>query len=79
MARTRVRELATARGWNLSALQRESRLTMNLVRRYWYNTADGKDGGKPLELVSLNVLDTLAALFDVKPGDLIVPESPINE
>jgi DNA-binding Xre family transcriptional regulator len=78
MARLRVRELATERGWNMSQLQRESRLTMNLVRRYWYNTADGKDGGKPLELVSLDVLDTLAAVFDVRPGDLIASTPPQN-
>ena len=79
MARLRVRELAQEQGMNLSQLQRESRLTMNMVRRYWYNTADGKDGGKQLELVSLDALDKLAAVFKVKPGDLISSDTPIPD
>ncbi len=75
MARLRVRELAEAQGLNMSQLQRESRLTMNMVRRYWYNTADGKDeSNKPLVLVSLDALDTLANVFNVKVGDLFISD-----
>jgi DNA-binding Xre family transcriptional regulator len=70
MARLRVREMAEARGMNMSQLQRQARLTMNMVRRYWYNTADGKEQGAPLKEVSLPALDSLAAVFDVSPGDL---------
>lgn len=73
MARLRVRELAQERGLTMSSLQRESRLTMNLVRRYWYNTADGKTEGAPLALVSLDALDKIASTLNVKPGDLIEP------
>lgn len=70
MARLQVRDLAEKRGLNMSQLQRESRLTMNMVRRYWYNTADGKEQGEPLSEVSLQALDVLADLFGVEPGDL---------
>ena len=75
MARLRVRSLAEARGMNMSQLQREARLTMNMVRRYWYNTADGKEQGEPLKEVSLPALDALAAVFDVQPGDLFDRDS----
>ena len=74
MARLRVRELAEQRGMNMSQLQRASRLTMNMVRRYWYNTADGKEQGPPLAEVKLIALDSLADVLEVEPGDLIIRE-----
>lgn len=78
MARLRVRELAQARGMSMSQLQRESRLTMNMVRRYWYNTADGKEHGPALAEIKLYALDVLAGVFNVRPGDLIASDSPTN-
>jgi len=71
MARLRIRELAEARDLNMYKLSRESKLTINMVRRYWYNTADGKEAGPPLAEVRLNALDALAAVLGVEPGDLI--------
>jgi transcriptional regulator with XRE-family HTH domain len=71
MARLRLRELAEARGYNMSSLSRESKLTINMVRRYWYNTANGLMDGPPLSEVSLPALDALAAVLGVEPGDLI--------
>lgn len=73
MARLRVRELAEAQGMNMSTLSRESKLTLNMVRRYWYNTADGKEHGLPLAEVRLDALDKIANILSVNPGDLIAP------
>ncbi len=74
MARLRLRELAEERGLNMSQVQRRSGLTMGAVRRYWYNTQDGKIDGPPLALVSLDALEKLASLLHVHPGELIVSE-----
>ncbi len=71
MARLRLRELAEARGFNMSSLSRESKLTLNMVRRYWYNTATGLENGPPLTEVSLPALDALADVLNVAPGDII--------
>ena len=70
MARLQVKELAAARGLNMSQLQRQSGLTMGMIRRYWYN--EGKDGR--LQEVNLDALDRLAQILGVQPGDLIVGE-----
>jgi DNA-binding Xre family transcriptional regulator len=71
MARLRLRELAEARGFTMSSLSRDGKLTLNMVRRYWYNSANGLEGGPPLTEVSLPALDVLADMLGVKPGDLI--------
>lgn len=71
MARLRLRELAEARGFTMSSLSRDSRLTLNMIRRYWYNTANGLENGPPLTEVSLPALDVLADILGVRPGDLI--------
>lgn len=71
MARLRVRELAERRGLKISDVARESKLNIALVRRYWYNTASGTPDGEALNEVRLSALDKLAALLEVKPGDLI--------
>ncbi len=68
MVRLQVKELAEARGFNISSLQRESKLDMGMVRRYWYN--EGK--GQPLDGVSLSALGKIAAVLGVKPGDLLI-------
>lgn len=64
--RLRLKELAEARGLNMSQVQRQSGLTMMLVRRYWYNA--GKNG--PLEAVNLAAIDALSKTLRVQPGDL---------
>jgi transcriptional regulator with XRE-family HTH domain len=71
MARLRLRQLAEARGYNMSSLSRDSRLTINMVRRYWYNTANGLEDGPPLTEVSLPALDALADVLGITPGELI--------
>ena len=71
MARLRLRQLAEARDFNMSSLSRDSRLTINMVRRYWYNTSNGLEDGPPLKEVSLPALDALADVLGVQPGDLI--------
>jgi hypothetical protein len=71
MARLRLRELAEARGFNMSTISRDSRLTLNMIRRYWYNTANGLENGPPLTEVSLPALDALADVLEVHPRDLI--------
>lgn len=72
MARLKLRELAESRNYNMSTLSRDSKLTLNMIRRYWYNTANGLEAGPPLTEVSLPALDVLADLLGVKPGELIV-------
>lgn len=74
MARLRLRELAEARGYNMSTLSRDSRLTLNMVRRYWYNSANGLEGGPQLTEVSLPALDALADVLGLHPRELIERE-----
>ncbi len=59
MVRLRLRELAQARGLNMSQVQRKTGLTMGMVRRYWYNQTTQVD---------LLALDALARLLEVPPG-----------
>lgn len=74
MPRLKVRELAEAQGVNMSQLQRKSGVTMPSVRRYWYNTKDGKAEGPPLSEVNLTVLAAMAAALGVKSRDLFTDE-----
>ncbi len=71
MARLRIREIAEEQGLNMSQLQRQSGMTMGVVRRYWYNTANGLAEGDPLEMVSLAYINKLAEVLRVEPGDLL--------
>ncbi|NJM06768.1 helix-turn-helix transcriptional regulator [Candidatus Gracilibacteria bacterium] len=68
--RLRIRELAEARGLNISSLQREAKIPMSTARRIWYSTSDGSEKGPPLKLVNLEVIDQLARFFDIQPGEL---------
>ena len=73
--RLRVRELAEARGWNMSQLQKLTSLTMPTIRRYWYNTADGKAGSdKPLLEINIVALEAFARVFGISARDLIAPD-----
>lgn len=69
--RLRVKELAEARGLNISSLQREAKIPMSTARRVWYSTSDGSEKGPPLKLVNLEVVDRLSQYFHVEPGDLL--------
>jgi transcriptional regulator with XRE-family HTH domain len=71
MPRLNVRALAEAKGWNMSQLQKESRVTMPSVRRYWYGTKDGKVVGEPLKVVDLTVLAAIAKALGVRTAELI--------
>jgi transcriptional regulator with XRE-family HTH domain len=71
MPRLRVRELAEAMGLNMSQLQRQSGVTMPSVRRYWYNTRDGKSQGEAIREVDLEVLAAIARVLEVEVRDLI--------
>ena len=68
--RLRVKELAEARGLNISSLQREAKIPMSTARRVWYSTSDGKERGPMLKLVNLEVVDQLCQFFGITPGDL---------
>ena len=74
MPQLKVKELAEARGYNMSRLQRESGVTMPSVRRYWYNTRDGKNEGEPMKEVYLAVLAAIARVLGVKSRDLLSDE-----
>ncbi len=69
--RLRVRELAVARGLNLSTFQREAKLPMTTARRVWFSTSTGSVDGEPLQQISFDVLDVLAQFFQVPPGELL--------
>ena len=73
--RLRVRELAEARGLNISSLQREAKIPMSTARRVWYSTSNGSAAGPPLKLVNLEVIDQLAQFFGVEPGALLTRET----
>src|SRR5262245_49635547 len=74
MPRLKVRELAEAQGLNMSQLQRKSGVTMPSVRRYWYNTRDGRSEGEALKEIDLGVLAAIAAVLGVKSRDLLTDE-----
>jgi hypothetical protein len=71
MAKLNVRTLAEAKGWNISQLQKESKVTMPTARRYWYGTKDGKSSGDPLQVVDLHVLTSIAEALGVGLHDVI--------
>ena len=71
MARLKVRQIAQEQGLNLSQLQKKAGVTMPSVRRYWYNTRDGKSVGEPLKEVDLSVLGALAKALGVEANQLI--------
>lgn len=64
--RIALKDLAEERGLNISQVQRQTGLTISLVRRYWYNDT---------ESVRLDAIDKLSLLLDVQPGDLLVRAS----
>lgn len=75
MPRLQLKELAEARGLNISQLQRQSGLDMGMIRRYWYN--EGTKG--PLNEINLIALGKLAEVLGVHPGELIDAEDGTSE
>jgi DNA-binding Xre family transcriptional regulator len=72
MLRLRVRQVAVEKGWNLSKLQREAKLTTGVARRYWYGTRSGSaNDTTPLREISLETLAVVAKTLQVQPGDLL--------
>ena len=69
--RLRVRELAEAKGLNISSFQREAQIPMSTARRLWYSTSNGKESGPSLKLVNLEVLEHLSEFFRIEPGKLL--------
>lgn len=69
--RLRVKELAEARGLNISSLQREAKIPMSTARRVWYSTSDGSEDGPPLKLVNMELIDQISRFFGVSPGELL--------
>ena len=56
MVRLFVREVAEAKGFNMSTLQRKAQLPMSTMQRYWHSAS--QQGG-PLDSVRLEHLDAL--------------------
>jgi DNA-binding Xre family transcriptional regulator len=69
--RLRVRELAEARGLNISTFSREANLGMSTARRLWHNTSDGNPKGPPLRRLDYDSLEVLCRFFGVTPTELI--------
>jgi DNA-binding Xre family transcriptional regulator len=69
--RLRVRELAEARGLNISTFQRQADIAMSTARRFWYNTSNGNPSGPPLRRLDYDSLEVLCEFFGVTPNDLI--------
>lgn len=57
-----LREIAEKKNITLSDIQRNTNLTMGLVRRYWYNKTSS---------IKLEALGILAAYLKVNPNELI--------
>lgn len=66
MIRIRLAEIAAKNGKNMSQVQRESGLTMGMVRRYWNNEP---------ESVQLDAIEKLCRMFNVPVGEMLVIES----
>ena len=62
VVKLRLREIAESKNITISALQRNTGLTMGLIRRYWYNETSS---------IKLEALGVLATYLRVKPDDLI--------
>lgn len=69
--RLRVRELAEARGLNISTFQREANLGMSTARRLWHNTSDGNPKGPPLRRLDYDSLELLCRFFGVTPNEVL--------
>lgn len=62
MTKLIIREIAESQGYNLNRLQRETGLTMGMMRRYWYNDTVS---------VRLDALSAISKVLGVSSGDLL--------
>ena len=74
MARVCVRKIAEQQGLNINQLSLRAAVSVGVVRRYWYNTADGSQHGKPLTLVSLPIMEQFARALSTPIGALLEGE-----
>jgi DNA-binding Xre family transcriptional regulator len=65
MIRIRLAEIAAKNNKNMSQVQRESGLTMGMIRRYW--------NSEP-ESVQLDAIEKLCKLFGVPVGEMLAIE-----
>lgn len=72
MVRLRVKEVAEARGYNMSSLSRASDVSFTTIKRLWKRP----DGGANVE-----TLDKIARVLKVSVADLIehVPDQDIKQ
>lgn len=62
MIEIKLKEIAESKGLNMSQVQRQTGLTMGLVRRYWHNQT---------KEIKLSSIESLCKLLNCEPGDLI--------
>ncbi len=56
----------------MSQLHKRSGVTLPTIRRYWYNTGDGKtESDKPLQEVNIGALEAIARVLGVDVSELI--------
>jgi DNA-binding Xre family transcriptional regulator len=63
-----VQDIAKERGFNMASLQREARIPMATIQRYWHGKGQK---GDPLKSVDLENLDRLCAALNCEVGDII--------
>jgi DNA-binding Xre family transcriptional regulator len=63
-----LREIAEKQGFNMSTLQREARLPMSTMQRYWHGVGVT---GEPLQSISLLHVDVLCEVLNCQVGDLL--------
>lgn len=71
MIRTRIKEEAERQNLTLNLLIRKSGVSGSSARRLWYNTADGRSDGSPLESVHIPTLEGIARVLGKNPLDLL--------
>ena len=71
MIRARIKEEAERQNLTLSLLTRKSGVSGSSARRLWYNTADGRSEGPPLESIHLATLEAVAKVLGKNPLDLL--------
>lgn len=62
MLRLRIKEVAQAKGYDMSKLSRATDISFNTIRRLWHN---------PLEGANVQTLARIAKVLDVTVNDLI--------
>ena len=69
MVRLRIKEVAEAKGYNMSTLSRKSNVDFKTIKRVWRNPYYGTE---------LNTLDKIARALEVEIADLIesLPDQP---